>query len=246
MAEFELYRYTHADGSSKDWAIRLNGDGRFTTRWGRTGTRLPQDKTKALRHPDEVHHLKQAKRRKGYELIGRVEIDNAGNLLTPIQGVTPATPPVRPRIKAVYWTIDLINPENRAVRDHLGNRVQALIGQIKAAGNLEKSPQWDGWRQLIELTERAALAEISGQIRQGHGVIPLLFLMTTLRQSELNDVQIGIAGEEAREIGALKAEHELLAWFGTDLESARPMAEALGLMQPRMNLTTLAGDDFYF
>jgi hypothetical protein len=89
------------------------------------------------------------------------------------------------------------------------------------------------------------LAELSGQIRQGHGVIPLLFLMA-LRQSELDDVQIGIAGEEALEIGDLKAEPELLAWFGTDLESVRPLAEALELVQPRINLTTLAGDDFYF
>lgn len=213
MAEFELYRYTHADGSSKDWAIRLNGDGSFTTRWGRTGSRLPQDNTKPLRHPDEVHHLKQAKRRKGYELIGRVEIDNSGNLLTPVKGVTPATQPVRPR--------------------------------IKASGDIEESSRWDGWQQLIDLTEGDQLAELSGQIRQGRGVIPLLFLMA-LRQSALDDVQIGIAGEEAREIGDLKAEHELLAWFGTDLESVRPMAEALELLQPRINLTTLAGDDFYF
>jgi len=245
MAEFELYRYTHADGSTKDWAIRLNGDGSFTTRWGRTGSRLPQDKTKPLRHPDEVHHLKQAKRRKGYELIGRVQMDNAGNLLTPIQGVTLATPPVRPRIKAVYWTIELISPGKRAVRDRLGNRVQALIGLIQTTGDVAESSRWEGWRQLIELTESDQLAELSGQIRQGHGVIPLLFLMA-MRQSELDDVQIGIAGEEAREIGDLKAEHELLAWFGTELDAVRPMAEALELVQPRINLTTLAGDDFYF
>jgi predicted DNA-binding WGR domain protein len=245
MAEFELYRYTHADGSSKDWAIRLNGDGSFTTRWGRTGSRLPQDNTKPLRHPDEVHHLKQAKRRKGYELIGHVQIDAAGNLLTSVQGVTPATPPVRPRIKAVYWSIELTNPGKPAVRDRLGNRVQALIGLIKAAGDIEASSRWDGWRQLIDLTESDALVELSGQIRQGHGVIPLLFLMA-LRQSALDDVQIGIAGEEAREIGDLKAELELLAWFGTDLESVRLLAEALELLQPRINLTTLAGDDFYF
>jgi predicted DNA-binding WGR domain protein len=245
MAEFELYRYTHADGSSKDWAIRLNGDGSFTTRWGKTGSRLPQDKTKALRQPDEVHHLKQTKQRKGYELIGRVEIDHAGNLLTPIQGVTPAPPPVRPRIKAVYWSIELINLGKRAVRDQLGNRVQALIGMIQAAGDVAAASRWDGWRQLIDLTEGDQLAELSGQIRQGHGVIPLLFLMA-LRQSALDDVQIGIAGEEAREIGDLKAEHDLLAWFGTDLDAVRPMAEALELLQPRINLATLAGDDFYF
>ncbi|QSA98055.1 WGR domain-containing protein [Methylococcus sp. EFPC2] len=245
MAEFELYRYSHADGSSKDWAIRLNGDGSFTTRWGRTGSRLPQDKTKPLRHPDEVHHLKQAKRRKGYELVGRVQIDAAGNLLTPIQGVTPATPPVRPRIKAVYWSIELTNPGKPAVRDRLGNRVQSLIGLIKAAGDIEASSRWDGWRQLIDLTESDALVELSGKIRQGHGVIPLLFLLA-LRQSELDNVQIGIAGEEAREIGDLKAEPELLAWFGTDLESVRPLAEALELLQPRINLTTLVGDNFYF
>lgn len=43
MDEFELYRFNHHDGSSKDWAIRDNRNGTFTTRWGKTGPRLTQE-----------------------------------------------------------------------------------------------------------------------------------------------------------------------------------------------------------
>ncbi len=43
MEEFELYRFNHHDGSSKDWAIRDNRNGAFTTRWGKTGPRLTQE-----------------------------------------------------------------------------------------------------------------------------------------------------------------------------------------------------------
>jgi hypothetical protein len=41
MEAYDLYRFTHPDGSSKDWAIRRNPDGTLTTRWGPTGPVLP-------------------------------------------------------------------------------------------------------------------------------------------------------------------------------------------------------------
>ena len=50
MEEFELYRFNHHDGTSKDWAIRDNRNGTFTTRWGKTGPRLTGTAIKLSRH----------------------------------------------------------------------------------------------------------------------------------------------------------------------------------------------------
>jgi len=78
---YELYRYQNPDGSSKDWAIRDNGDGTYTKRWGKTGTRL-QSKDFVLNDPDNFWREKQAKERKGYIPVGKFFIDNDGNLST--------------------------------------------------------------------------------------------------------------------------------------------------------------------
>ena len=57
------------------------------------------------------------------------------------------------------------------------------------------------------------------------------------------DVEIGIATEDSRELSAdIKAEPEVLAWFGTDLDSVRPVAEMLGLLNPRLNLASALSD----
>ena len=36
ISTWELFRFYHGDGSSKDWAIHDNGNGTVTTRWGPT------------------------------------------------------------------------------------------------------------------------------------------------------------------------------------------------------------------
>ena len=48
---FELYRYDRDDGTGKLWAVRANGDGTITTRWGPGARRdavrvLPQEGTR--------------------------------------------------------------------------------------------------------------------------------------------------------------------------------------------------------
>ena len=56
-------------------------------------------------------------------------------------------------------------------------------------------------------------------------------------------MEIGIATENGRELSAeLKAEPEVVAFFGTDLDSVRPVAEMLGLLQPKLNLASALSD----
>ena len=72
--------------------------------------------------------------------------------------------------------------------------------------------------------------------------MPWLLLMA-LKQQGFAGVEIGIATENGRELSAdLKAEPEVLAFFGTDLDSIRPVAEMLGLLQPRLNLASAMSD----
>ena len=79
---FERYRYTFPDGRAKDWAIRTNPDGTFTTRWG-VADRLAAEGTRAERFPGEAELIARSKLRKGYVLLDRVPIDPDGRIAGP-------------------------------------------------------------------------------------------------------------------------------------------------------------------
>jgi hypothetical protein len=82
----------------------------------------------------------------------------------------------------------------------------------------------------------------SGQIQQDHGAMPWLLLMA-LKFRDFAGVEIGIATENGRELSAeLKAEPEVVAFFGTDLDGIRPVAERLGLLKPKLNLALAMAD----
>ena len=77
MSDFELYRYTHPDGSAKDWAWCEQPGVGMEVRWGRAG-RLAQ---KAVSPPSSrrtVIERTLAKQRKGYRFVGWCRIDAAG------------------------------------------------------------------------------------------------------------------------------------------------------------------------
>ena len=72
--------------------------------------------------------------------------------------------------------------------------------------------------------------------------MPWLLLMA-LKFKDFAGVEIGIATEHGRELSSdLKAEPEVLAYFGTDLDSIRPVAERLGLLKPKLNLAQAMAD----
>ena len=76
---YERYRYTFPDGRAKDWAIRVNPDGTYTTRWG-PADRLSGTMTRAERYPGEVAALTRSKLRKGYVLLDRRDLDGRTRL----------------------------------------------------------------------------------------------------------------------------------------------------------------------
>ncbi len=258
MDEFELYRFNHHDGSSKDWAIRDNRNGTFTTRWGKTGPRLTGEKTRRMTVPDEVLGLKSAKMGKGYAFIGSVFMDSAGNLQGQPQTKQAGAAqklPVKPksgnRSEAVYWDVKIDGQLVGQARQALGSQILTIAGQIKSVGSFNLPPNWDGWAKLTGFadekgpTDMNAPGGLSGQVRKRHGIVPLLFLMA-LRDAKLEGVSVGLAGDDGLELFDLKSEDFVLDLFGTSLNAVRPLAEALGLIQPKIDLSTMAGDDFFF
>jgi hypothetical protein len=258
MDEFELYRFNHHDGSSKDWAIRDNRNGTFTTRWGKTGPRLPGEKTKPLRHSLEVVDLTNSKLQKGYAHVGTVFMDSDGNLHGPTQtkqaGAAqklPTKPKSGNRSGAVYWDVKIDGQLVSQARQALGSQILTIAGQIKSVGSFKLPPSWDGWAKLAGFadekgpTDMNAPDGLSGQVRKRHGIVPLLFLMA-LRDAKLQGVSVGLAGDDGLELFDLKSEDFVFDLFGTSLNAVRPLAEALGLIQPRIDLSTMAGQDFFF
>jgi hypothetical protein len=126
----------------------------------------------------------------------------------------------------------------------LGIEVRRLIGVIQSVSDQQSKPEqdWDGWQQWIDATLNAETFELSGQIKSVHGVLPWLFLLV-LKAKGFKGVDIDIATETARELSVdLKAEQEVLVFFGTDLDSIRDTAEILGLLKPRLNLASAMSD----
>ncbi|WP_020481814.1 hypothetical protein [Methylomonas sp. MK1] len=247
MAAWNLYRHRNSDGSSKDWAVRSNSDGSITTRWGKTADSLPGISNRYGVKQLDIERQKQAK---GYVLVGEVDIDVNGNVVFPgktsatqSQGPDPNPEPLpTPPVESLYWTIEC--RAKQAIREDLGIEVRRLIGAIQTVSDQQSNPEqdWDGWQQWIDATTHTEVFELSGQIKQVHGVLPCLFLLA-LKHQGFKGVEIDIATETARDLSVdLKAEQEVLAFFGTDLDSIRETAEVLGLLKPRLNLAAAMSD----
>jgi hypothetical protein len=236
MAAWRLYRYRHSDGRSKDWAVRTNADGMITTRWGRTASRLPGVST---RRGVRLFDLEKQKQAKGYAFVAEVEIDSEGHVLFP----DPAKPdPPAILGGTLYWHIDCRASQETCLA--LASEVRRLIDVIQSLPDHAAMPHslWEGWQRLSDLALGAEPFSQSGQIKPAHGVLPWLFLMT-LKQQGFASVEIGIATENNREVSAdLKAEQEVLDFFGTDLDRIRGTAEMLGLLKPRLNLASVLSD----
>ena len=245
MATWSLYRHRNPDGSSKDWTVRTNPDGSITTRWGKTTDRLPGVSTRSGVRQFDIERAKQAK---GYVFVAEVEIDSEGKVFLAGQVMPEPPEPPLPAIGALYWHIECRdNPDTGLA---LAIAVRRLLGIMQALSENSANPEqtWPGWQQLLDLSLNAEPFVQSGQIKQANGVLPWLFLLA-LKHQALDGVEIGIATENSREMSAnLKAEQDVLDFFGTDLDSIRETAEILGLLKPRLNLAAVLSDsdDYWF
>lgn len=251
MAVWNLYRKQNSDGSTKDWAVTTNSDGSISTRWGKTATQLPSCSTRNDVRQVDIEKQKQAK---GFVFLAEVEIDDDDGKVTfskSAQQQAPeqtfvSQPEVPIQIGALYWHIECL--AEHAVCVELGINVRRLIGDIQAVQNKQANQErdtyqdWEGWQQLVDLTLNAEQFRQSGQIKPAHGVMPCLFLLA-LKHKGFAGIEIDIATESSREVTTeLKAEQEVLQFFGTDLDSIRETAEILCLLKPKLNLASAMSD----
>ena len=70
-----------------------------------------------------------------------------------------------------------------------------------------------------------------------------------MKKSAPSTITVSLSHEDGVEISdQLKLETEALSYFDTDLESIRSISEEIGLLQKRLDLSTIAPEieDFYF
>lgn len=240
--EFQLYRFMNLDGSTKDWAIRNNHDGTYTKRWGKTGTRL-QSKEFLLKHPQALTNDINKKERKGYQFIGNRDIDDEGNL-----GLSPSAKKaidlnVHPEDQLyLFWRLRIrqqSTPDTQTIeqfQDKLLSIGKILTDVFGASAFLKD--------MIIVIKE---LASNAGQIAKEQGVSSLLLFMAVMKIAPPH-VSIQLSHGDGVEISnKLKLESKALSFFDTDLETVRPVAEALGLLEKRLDLSTITSqEDFYF
>ena len=197
--------------------------------------------------------IERQKQNKGYSFVAEVDIDHDGNVAFPGQNRNPGVQQPdenrqaeaehsRSLVENLYWHIDCKADPDTWV--NLGSEVRRMLGDLQACDDwfAQAEQDWDGWEQLLDLTLKPNAFTQSGQIQQAHGVMPWLLLMA-LKFKGFAGIDIGIATEHSRELSAeLKDEPEVLAFFGTNLDSIRPIAERLGLLKPKLNLALAMAD----
>lgn len=116
MSDFELYRYSHSDGTAKEWAWREEPGVGMEVRWGRAG-RLVQQATYPLDQRRQVMQRALAKQRKGYRFVGWCRIDPSGRPVDlrepdgPQREPAPRSGPPRPASTPPVPGIDLSQVE---------------------------------------------------------------------------------------------------------------------------------------
>lgn len=99
-----------------------------------------------------------------------------------------------------------------------------------------------------EAINKSELIKNSGIIKKEAGVFVFLFLLA-LKKFAPSGVTVSLSHEDGVEISdQLKLETQALSYFDTDLESVRHIAEEIGLLVKRLDLSTIAPEyqDFYF
>ena len=246
LHSYQLLRYRNLNGSTKDWAIRNNGNGTYTKRWGKTGTRL-QSKDFSIKHPDEIFNEQRLKRNKGYEYIGDFHIDDDGNILPvssdrtvhQVQQPHPTEDPL-----CLFWRMRI---KRDAVSDigrfhanvlSIGNAIADFLG---ASSWIEKF-----LHDLVN--DQFSTSSISGKLLKEQGVASLLLFMAMMKVAP-EQINIGLSHDDGVDISNnIKLESKALSFFDTDLESVRAVAEAIGLLEKRLDLSSVVSsqDDLYF
>lgn len=264
LGVYELYRYDHPGGGSKDWAIAVI-DGAVDTRYGKIGTRLQGGRVdrRFTDNQAEVRRRINGKIRKGYRHIGSVVIYEDGSTESVLPADLERAPRAEPKQddEKLYFEIRL---RGEAVWSEFLCRCREACDILEAAGvtvsrklNGEFNAVFaiGGWP--FEVAERSAgnrntlsrsTLEGAGHLRPAEGVYPLLFLMYLKRFASERTYEVGLAFKDGIEVTEqLRHEQDVLAMFGVGLDDIRPVAVALGLAEKEIDLASIGSEEsLYF
>lgn len=232
--EYDLYRYFNGNGSTKDWAVRANKDGTYTTRWGRTGTRL-QSKTYKNMLPMQDHI--RMKTNKGYKLIGTFFIDDEGQVSS-VQHASHADE------FCIYWRVKM-KQTSLADTDEIG---QFMLNAYYMAKTIQSFMPDHEWIKVFSEKIITNQLPLSGKLHKEFGVSSLLLFMGMMKISP-SQIDIHLSHEDNVSISnMIKMESQALSLFDADLEAIRPIAEEIGLLEKRLDVSTIAYnlEGFYF
>ena len=242
---FRLYRFYHADGTSKDWAIRANNDGTLTRKFGKTGARLNSSITPLNSGQATFQKLINQKANKGYQYLGEFYIDDNGKVLD--SPPLPSTPH-QPVILEPYIYFRVKHMSNISIHDPVLTRYLDIIGHLSDIF-VTHVPEQTEWIKAFVRSQPAFEGNgTTGKLLKTDGVMPLLFLMA-LKKCVPVGFSVSLSSEDGIDISdQLKLETQALSFFGTTVGQVRPIAEGLGLLVKRLDLSGIQTEvaDCYF
>lgn len=242
---FRLYRFYHSDGSSKDWGIRVNNDGTLLRKYGKTGSRLNTSVTPLNSGQATFQKLINQKLNKGYQYLGEFYIDDNGKVLDSPPLPSTAHQPIilEPYI---YWRVKHIS--NISIHDPVLTQYLNIIGHLSDIFVTHVPEQTEWIKAFISSQPAFEGNGTTGKLLKTDGVMPLLFLMA-LKKCVPVGFSVSLTTEDFIAISdQLKLETQALSFFGTTVEQVRPIAEALGLLVKRLDLSGIQTEvaDCYF
>ncbi len=245
--DYQLYRFTNPDRSTKDWAVRDNGDGTYTSRWGKTGTRL-QSKifNKNARSMNE--HINE-KLSKGYRLIGDILIGDDGFVkpkISPPSSAQPIGQDPNPTEDppCLFWRLK-VRQQDLSDTQAIGTFHVNVLAMSSAITDCFGPSVW--MKEFLHAMLNGHLSN-AGKLFKEQGVASLLLFMAMMKLAP-KQVSIHLSHDDGVEISSkIKLESKALSLFETDLETVRAVAETIGLLEKRLDLSVVASsqDDYYF
>jgi predicted DNA-binding WGR domain protein len=250
---YALYRFNHPDGSAKEWAIALAPqDNAIEVRFGKEGNLVQRHLMKTSDPNSEYQKRISEKTGKGYVLVGQYGIDPSGRPFVPSDEVKHAQ------------KSDNISWEFRTRKDVTGQMALVQKALFDLARLLEvyglavmesQSVVIGSWKLGFSSESMPPINEISLTTGEGAGFVnrddgpwPLLLLLAFKRQLPTL-CSLTVANPDGIEVSdQLKLEKDVLRLLDSDLERVRPIAEALDLMPPKIDLNQVSpgSPNYYF
>jgi len=133
-------------------------------------------------------------------------------------------------------------------RFHVVKLLNEAMNRYGYADSILKAYPGCSWVEKVRNGHGDFVKPGAGSLLKEHGVFSLLLIMA-LKKVAPDGITISLSHEDSVEISdQLKMESQALSFFDTNLESVRSIAEEIGLLEKRLDLSMVETEleDFYF